>query len=132
MSDENFAASLMKFIGKYDLNVKVVHRKGSYVIYLKEGEQIVTALSLIGAHAALCELENIRIQKDIRNNVNRMVNAIQRQPAKRRWTHDPAGGSDRVYPRPLLALKTCRRCCARWRSCGSITVRYRFRNWVKC
>lgn len=74
VSDENFAASLMKFIGKYDLNVKVVHRKGSYVIYLKEGEQIVTLLSLIGAHAALCELENIRIQKDIRNNVNRMVN----------------------------------------------------------
>ena len=74
LGDEGFAASLLRFLAKYDLNVKAVSRKGAYVLYLKEGDQIVTLLSLMGAHSALCELENIRIQKDIRNNVNRVVN----------------------------------------------------------
>lgn len=74
LGDESFAASLLRFLAKYDLNVKAVSRKGAYVLYLKEGDQIVTLLSLMGAHSALCALENIRIQKDIRNNVNRVVN----------------------------------------------------------
>ena len=44
------------------------------LVYLKESEQIADFLNIIGAHQALLELENIRIQKEMRNQVNRLVN----------------------------------------------------------
>ncbi len=69
-----YAEDLSNLINKFDLNSKVIRRKTSYIVYLKEGEQIVDLLNIIGAHNALLELENIRIMKDMRNNVNRLVN----------------------------------------------------------
>ncbi|MEG2018157.1 MAG: DNA-binding protein WhiA, partial [Clostridium sp.] len=72
--DEEYANALSKLINSYKLNSKVIQRKNSFVIYVKEGEQIVDLLNIIGAHNALLELENIRIMKEMRNNVNRIVN----------------------------------------------------------
>jgi DNA-binding protein WhiA len=58
----------------FNLNIKDIKRKGNLVVYLKEGENIVDFLNIIGAHKALLELENVRILKEMRNNVNRIVN----------------------------------------------------------
>ncbi len=71
---EEYAEELSKLINSYGLNSKVIQRKSSNVIYLKEGEQIVDLLNIIGAHESLLELENVRIMKEMRNNVNRLVN----------------------------------------------------------
>ncbi len=71
---EEYAIDLSKLINTFGLNSKVIQRKNSYIIYIKEGEQIVDLLNIIGAHASLLELENIRIMKEMRNNVNRLVN----------------------------------------------------------
>lgn len=57
-----------------EMEPKIVPRKNNYVVYLKEGTQIVDLLNIIGAHIALMEFENIRIVKEVRNNVNRIVN----------------------------------------------------------
>ena len=59
---------------RFQLKGKQIERKGYYVLYLKEGEQIVDLLNIMGAHHALLDLENIRILKQLRNNVNRIVN----------------------------------------------------------
>lgn len=72
--DNEYAQELSDLINTYKLNSKVIQRKNSFVIYIKEGEQIVDLLNIIGAHSALLELENIRIMKEMRNNVNRIVN----------------------------------------------------------
>lgn len=72
--DHDYATELSALINSYKLNSKVIQRKNSFVIYIKEGEQIVDLLNIIGAHNALLELENIRIMKEMRNNVNRIVN----------------------------------------------------------
>lgn len=72
--DQDYANELSDLINSYKLNSKVIQRKNSFVIYLKEGEQIVDLLNIIGSHNALLELENIRIMKEMRNNVNRIVN----------------------------------------------------------
>lgn len=53
---------------------KIVKRKKAYIIYLKESDRIVDFLGWIGAHNALMDLENIRILKSMRNDVNRKVN----------------------------------------------------------
>ncbi len=71
---EEHAKGLSKVINSFDLNSKIVKRKENYVIYLKEGEQIVDLLNIIGAHQALLKLEDIRVLKNIRNNINRIVN----------------------------------------------------------
>jgi len=68
------AQEIKKILNSFDLNARIIKRKGSYVTYLKEGENIVDFLNIAGAHLALMELENIRILKDMRNNINRIVN----------------------------------------------------------
>lgn len=54
---------------------KVTKRRTQNVVYIKDGTLIVEALGIMGAPLSLMELENARILKDIRNNLNRKVNA---------------------------------------------------------
>lgn len=68
------AEELRDLVNSYNLTAKVIGRKNAYIVYLKEGEQIVDILSIIGAYNSLFEFENVRIVKDMRNNVNRLVN----------------------------------------------------------
>lgn len=68
------ALELSRILSTFRLNARIIIRKGSYVTYLKEGENIVDFLNIIGAHTALMELENVRILKGMRNTVNRIVN----------------------------------------------------------
>lgn len=72
--NSDYAVALSKLINNFGVNSKVIQRKSSYIIYIKEGEQIVDLLNIIGAHSSLLYLENIRIMKEMRNNVNRLVN----------------------------------------------------------
>lgn len=71
---EEYAHDLCELINSCGLNSKVIQRKNSFIVYIKEGEQIVDILNIMGAHSCLLELENIRIMKEMRNNVNRLVN----------------------------------------------------------
>ena len=73
-NNEDFAKSLKDLINKLEFNCKVVSRKNNFVVYLKESEQISDLLSVIGAHNALLSLQNTKIVKAMRNNVNRIVN----------------------------------------------------------
>ena len=73
-SNEEFAESLMNLINSLGFNSKIVCRKNSYVVYLKESEQISDLLSIIGGFQALLSLQNTKILKQMRNNVNRIVN----------------------------------------------------------
>lgn len=68
------ASEINSLLNGFKLRGRVIRRKGSFVVYLKEGENIVDFLNIIGAHSALMELENVRILKEMRNNVNRIVN----------------------------------------------------------
>lgn len=71
---ERLAVELCELLNYYELNSKVVLRKGSNVVYLKEGEKITDFFKLIEATGAILDLEDVRIFKDIRNNLNRTVN----------------------------------------------------------
>jgi DNA-binding protein WhiA len=72
--NRHYGADLCELLNEFDLHAKIIERKSGFVVYLKEGEHIVKLLSLIGAHTALLNLENMRVYKDIRNNINRLVN----------------------------------------------------------
>ena len=68
------AEQLRDIIDTFDLDAKIVKRKKYYVVYIKEGSQIVDILNVMEAPVSLMELENIRILKEMRNSVNRQVN----------------------------------------------------------
>lgn len=68
------AEQLKNIIAAFDLEAKIVLRKKYYVVYIKEGSQIVDILNVMEAPLSLMELENIRILKEISNSVNRQVN----------------------------------------------------------
>lgn len=72
--DKLYSENLRDLINSFGLDAKIVQRKEHFVVYIKEGEQIVDLLNIMEAHKALMDLENIRILKDMRNNVNRKVN----------------------------------------------------------
>ncbi|MFC7751479.1 DNA-binding protein WhiA [Paenibacillus thermoaerophilus] len=71
---EEHCKALCRLANKFNLNARVIERKKGFILYMKEGEKIVEFLSLIGAHQALLKFEDIRIMKDMRNSVNRIVN----------------------------------------------------------
>jgi len=54
--------------------IKSVVRKNSHVVYLKEAEQIIDFLNILGAHSRLLDFENVRIVKEMRNKTNRISN----------------------------------------------------------
>ncbi len=68
------AEQLRDVINSFEMDAKIVERKRHYVVYLKEGAQIVDILNVMEAHVALMNLENVRILKEMRNSVNRKVN----------------------------------------------------------
>ena len=68
------AEQLQKIMNSFGIDAKVILRKKSYVVYVKEGAQIADLLNIIEAHVALMKFENVRIIKDMRNTVNRKVN----------------------------------------------------------
>ena len=59
---------------KYNITAKTLNRNGSIALYIKEGEDISNFLACIGASGAMLKFEEIRVIKEARNNVNRMVN----------------------------------------------------------
>ena len=72
--DDAAAAKVQEVLSGFGLDAKKVCRKHSQVVYLKEGEQIVQAIGLMGASRALLELENVRVFHELRGMVNRQVN----------------------------------------------------------
>ena len=68
------AEQLQQLMNGFETEAKIVERKGHYVVYLKEGAQIVDMLNVMEAYVSLMNLENVRILKEMRNSVNRKVN----------------------------------------------------------
>lgn len=68
------ATRLQELMQEFEVDAKIVERKKHFVVYLKEGSQIVDMLNVMEAYVSLMNLENVRIIKEMRNSVNRKVN----------------------------------------------------------
>ncbi|MBP2001427.1 DNA-binding protein WhiA [Paenibacillus shirakamiensis] len=71
---EEHCQSLVDLANEFHLNARCIERKKGFIFYIKEGEKIIELLSIIGAHQALFKFEDVRIMRDMRNSVNRIVN----------------------------------------------------------
>ena len=72
--NKEMAQAVQEVIRSFSLDAKIVKRKKYYVVYLKEGSMIVDILNLMEAYVSLMDMENVRILKDMRNDINRRVN----------------------------------------------------------
>lgn len=71
---EAFARFLADILQKSGVRAKIIHRRQNFVVYLNEGDGIAALLAMIGAHSRVLTFENVRVLKEMRNNVNRAVN----------------------------------------------------------
>lgn len=71
---EQHSQNVMEMMVYYNLNARMLERRNGYITYLKGAEDISDFLTLIGATSNMLKFEDVRIVRDMRNSVNRMVN----------------------------------------------------------
>lgn len=69
-----FAQDFCKLLARVGVRGKVGQRKDSFLVYLKDAEEISKFLILTGAHGAALAMENTRLVRGVRNQANRLVN----------------------------------------------------------
>ena len=82
------AKQLQGLMASFGIDARIVLRKRYFVVYVKEGSQIVDLLNIMEAPVALMELENIRIVKEMRNKT---VSAAVKQMEDIRYICDTVG-----------------------------------------
>ncbi len=71
---EEHNQDICDMLNYYDLNARTLERRNGYIAYLKGAEKIADFLTLIGATNSMLKFEDVRIVRDMRNSVNRLVN----------------------------------------------------------
>lgn len=76
MSSEKLKDLLLKIIDRSNLNfeMKTIYRRNSYVVYSKSAEKITDFLVFIGAKKCAMDLMQVKMIKEVRNNINRTTN----------------------------------------------------------
>ena len=72
---EELGEQLLIMMSGFDLPAKMTDRGNGFIVYLKRAEKIVDFLQTIGATQSMLRFEDIRMMRDMRNSVNRLVNA---------------------------------------------------------
>ncbi len=72
--EKNNAEYILNICREFGVILKILESKSKYQLYIKDGEEISKFLALIGANKAVMAFEDVRITKEIKNNVNRLVN----------------------------------------------------------
>jgi len=72
--DEALGEALERYVTDFGLPARLSRRGDEWALYLKDADSIADLLRIVGAHGALLELENVRVYKSVRNQVNRSVN----------------------------------------------------------
>jgi len=74
LNNSKNAKVIKKILKKMQIHMKEMERKSGYSLYIKEGEEISKFLAFIGANSAVLKFEEIRVIRDMKNNINRKVN----------------------------------------------------------
>lgn len=72
---EEMAKDLVDILEEKGVRARYMQRRSSYIVYLKSGEAILEFLAFAGAHQSALIMENARVVKSVRNDVNRQTNA---------------------------------------------------------
>jgi DNA-binding transcriptional regulator WhiA len=76
------AAQLVRMLAESDVRASLLSRRGRWVVYLKGREEVATLLRLTGANRALLDFEARRVGSEVRNRLNRLLNAEEANLAR--------------------------------------------------
>lgn len=82
LRDRSSAVELQRLLEASDVRSSRMRRRGRQVVYLKGQEEIAGLLRLIGANRALLDFEASRVSRDVRNRINRLLNAEEANLAR--------------------------------------------------
>ena len=68
------AEEMQILLNNFNIHAKVIKKEKEYMLYLKDGEEISEFLALIGANSSVIKFEEVRVIKETRNDINRLVN----------------------------------------------------------
>ncbi len=71
---EENAKYINEILQGFELKSNVTKRENKFIVYIEEGESISNFLAYVGALKSVLKFENARVIKEVRNNVNRLVN----------------------------------------------------------
>ena len=69
-----FLSMLSEYLAEFEINAKLLKRKNTYVLYIKDAEQVSDTLALVGANSSVIELQNEIVKRELRNKINRQTN----------------------------------------------------------
>ena len=72
--EKNNAEYILNICKAFGIVLKLLENKNKYYLYIKDAEEISKFLALIGANKGVLNFEDVRVTKEIKNNVNRLVN----------------------------------------------------------
>lgn len=72
--EKNNAEYILNICKSFGISLKLLENKNRYYLYIKDAEEISKFLALIGANKGVLDFEDVRVTKEIKNNVNRLVN----------------------------------------------------------
>ena len=75
VESSEMADDLVAIMRDKGINARSMQRRSSHIVYLKSGEAILEFLAFVGAHQSALVMENARVVKSVRNDVNRQTNA---------------------------------------------------------
>ena len=73
IAKEENTEEIIKMLKYFDIKGNIIKKKKGYSIYLKDGEEISKFLALLGAHKSVIKFEEIRVQREMNNKINRIV-----------------------------------------------------------
>ena len=82
IESQDQAEGLADIMTQHGIPARIVHRRNSYMVYLKSGGAIADFLAFVGAHRCALQFEEERVIKSVRNDVNRLTNADMANQAK--------------------------------------------------
>ncbi len=74
LSEIEHANFVVKLLSRFDITAKITQRRSRFIVYVKKADYISNFLALIGAHTAMMQLEDERIERDFVNSNSRINN----------------------------------------------------------
>ena len=74
VKENDIAINIMQILQEVGVKSNIIEKNNEYAIYIKDGEEISKLLALLGANKSVLKFEEIRVQREMNNKINRLVN----------------------------------------------------------
>lgn len=71
---KEYSDLILKGLNEFDIKCNYIEKNKEFTVYLKDGEEISKILALFGANKSVLKYEEIRVQREMNNKINRIVN----------------------------------------------------------